>query len=82
MPTSTLTAADLTDGSIGVLDLLVKTKLVSSKSEGRRLVQQGGLTLNDSKVKDPAAVLTAADFPNGAAIIRKGKKAYHKVLLK
>ncbi|MCH3971873.1 MAG: tyrosine--tRNA ligase [Oscillospiraceae bacterium] len=81
MPTSTITAADMPAGSIGVLDLLAKVKLVSSKSEGRRLVQQGGLTINDVKVKDPAAVLTSADFPNGAAVIRKGKKVYHKVLL-
>ncbi|MCH4240041.1 MAG: tyrosine--tRNA ligase [Oscillospiraceae bacterium] len=82
MPTSTITAADLTGGSIGVLDLLAKVKLVPSKSEGRRLVQQGGVSVNGNQVTDAAAVLTAADFPDGAAVIKKGKKVYHKVLLK
>ncbi len=82
MPTSTISTADLSNGSIGVLDLLVKIQLVSSKSEGRRLAQQGGLSVNGVKVTDPAAVLTAADFPNGAAILKKGKKVFHKVLLK
>lgn len=81
MPTSTITEADLTNGSIGVLDLLAKIKLVPSKSEGRRLVQQGGLAVNGNKVTDPAAMLMKADFPDGAAIIKKGKKVYHKVLL-
>ena len=82
MPTSTISTADLSNGSIGVLDLLVKIQLVSSKSEGRRLSQQGGLSVNGVKVTDPAAVLTAADFPNGAAILKKGKKVFHKILLK
>ena len=81
MPTSTITEADFVDGSIGALDLLIKIKLVPSKSEGRRLVQQGGLSVNGNKISDLAAVLTKADFPDGAAVIKKGKKVYHKVLL-
>ncbi|WOC31437.1 MULTISPECIES: tyrosine--tRNA ligase [Caproicibacterium] len=81
MPTSTLELSDFTEDSVAVLELLVKVKLVPSKSEARRLVQQGGLAVNGTKVTDPAAVLTAADFPDGAAVLKKGKKVYHKVLL-
>lgn len=81
MPTTSLTAEDLTDGEIGVLDLLVKTKLTPSKGEARRLVQQGGVSINDAKVTDPTARLTAADFQEGFAIIKKGKKVFHKVIL-
>lgn len=81
MPTTQLPATDLTDGKIGVLDLLLKTKLTASKGEGRRLVQQGGVTINDEKVTDVMKELTAADFAEGQLIIKKGKKVFHKVVL-
>lgn len=81
MPTTQLSATDLTDGKIGVLDLLLKTKLTASKGEGRRLVQQGGITINDEKVTDVMKELTAADFAEGQLIIKKGKKVFHKVVL-
>lgn len=81
MPTTQLPATDLTDGKIGVLDLLLKTKLTASKGEGRRLVQQGGITINDEKVTDVMKELTAADFAEGQLIIKKGKKVFHKVVL-
>ncbi len=81
MPTTTLTAADLTDGAIGILSLMVKAGLAASNGEARRLVQQGGVSVNDAKVTDPAAVMTAADFSDDGLIIKKGKKVYHKVLL-
>ena len=80
MPTTELSAADLGDG-IGILDLMVKTSLCPSKGEARRLVQQGGVSVNDEKVSDPTAVLTQEDFRDGALMIRKGKKVYHRVLL-
>ena len=80
MPTTALTAAELGDG-IGLLDLMVKTELAASKGEARRLVQQGGVSLNDEKVTDATLVLTAADFRDGQAVIRKGKKVFHKVTL-
>ncbi len=77
MPTTTLTADDLTDGQIGLLTILVKSKLCPSISEARRLVQQGGITVNDEKVTDPKTQYTLAD----ALIIKKGKKVFHKVTL-
>ncbi len=81
MPTTTLTADDLTDGAIGILSLMVKSGLASSNGEARRLVQQGGVSVNDAKVTDPAVQLTAVDFGDDGLIIKKGKKVYHKVVL-
>ena len=80
MPTTAVTAAQL-EGGLGVLDALVLTGLAASKGEARRLVQQGGVTAGDQKVTDIAAVFTPADFTDGALILRKGKKSYHKLLL-
>ena len=82
MPTTELTAADLENGQISVLDLLLKTGLVPSKAEGRRLVQQGGISVDDDKVTDTAKAFTADDFHDGQLIIKKGKKVFHKALLK
>ena len=81
MPTTALTAEDLTDGEIGAMDLLVKTGLVKSKSEARRTIQQGGLTINDTKVTDVYAAYGADAFAGDGMIIRKGKKSFRKVTL-
>ncbi len=78
MPTTELTADDLADGQIGLLNLLVKTKLCPSVSEARRLVQQGGITVNNEKISDPKTILSI----DGEIIIKKGKKIYHKVIMK
>ena len=77
MPTTTLTVDDLIDGKIGVLDMMVKAGLVTSKGEGRRLVVQGGVSINDVKITDPAYSFTADDFKN-EIILKKGKKVYNK----
>ena len=77
MPSTELTLQD----SLGVLDILVKTKLAPSKGEGRRLIEQGGITVQDKKISDPTTQLTKEDFPEGFIIIKKGKKVYHKVIL-
>ncbi|MBQ7745262.1 MAG: tyrosine--tRNA ligase [Ruminococcus sp.] len=82
MPSTELTSDDLTDGEIGILDLLSKCGLIPSKKEGRRLIEQGGITLNDEKVKDVYKKLTSADFADGFAVIKKGKKVFHKAILK
>ena len=82
MPTTEITAADLTDGEINILDLMLKAGLIPSKGEGRRLVQQGGVSVNDAKVSDISKAFTAADFEKGHVIIKKGKKVFHKVVLK
>ena len=80
MPTTQLTEADLTEGSITILDLLVKAGLASSKGEGRRLVQQGGVSVNEEKITDFAASFSEAQLKEGV-VIKKGKKVFHKVIL-
>ena len=80
MPTTQLAGSDLTDGQIGILDLLVKTGLASSKGEGRRLVQQGGVTVNEEKVADISASFAESKLKEGV-VIKKGKKVFHKAVL-
>ena len=81
MPTTELTEDQLTDGSIAILDLMLACKLVPSKGEGRRLVQQGGVMINEEKVASIDASFTAEQLRQGLKI-RKGKKVYHKAILK
>ncbi|MGN0621753.1 MAG: tyrosine--tRNA ligase [Porcipelethomonas sp.] len=76
MPTTEISEADLNDGKIGILTLLVKAGLASSNGEGRRLVQQGGVSVNDEKITDPSAQILI----DGEIIIKKGKKVFHKVV--
>lgn len=64
---------------MGVLDMLVKTGLLKSKGEARRLVQQNGLTINDAKYTDVNGVVTEDMFVDGSLIIKKGKKTFHRV---
>ena len=66
-------------GGEKLIDVLTQNGVFASKGEGRRLVQQNGLTLNDGKVTDVDYVLTAADFNDGSAIVRKGKKKYYRL---
>ena len=80
MPSTTLDAAAF-DAGLTVVDALALAGLVKSKGEGRRLVQQGGVSLNDAKVTDPMQTLTTADFEKGYAVLKKGKKVFHKLLL-
>ncbi len=80
MPTTTLSTDDLTDGKIGILDAMLKAGLIPSKGEGRRLIQQGGVSVDDAKITDPNLALTA-DALAGGVVIKKGKKVYHKVTL-
>jgi tyrosyl-tRNA synthetase len=79
MPSTVLSKEDFPDGEALLLDLLVKTKLVPSKSEGRRLVQQGGISVDNQKVQDIGAVIRLSDFEKGHVIIKKGKKVFHKI---
>lgn len=82
MPTTEIGTDLFTDGKIAVADLLVATKLAPSKGEARRLIQQGGVTVDDEKISDTFASLDEADFDKGHVIIRKGKKVFHKAVLK
>ena len=80
MPTTTLTDDDFTDGKIGLLDLLVIAGLAPSKGEGRRLVQQGGVSVDDEKISDVSLQIEKEKIAEGI-IVKKGKKVFHKVTL-
>ena len=82
MPTTELTADDLTDGTIGILDLLLKCGLVPSKGEGRRLVQQNGIEVNGAKVPSIDARYTAEDLSGDGLKIKKGKKVFHRAVIR
>ena len=77
MPTTEIAADQLTDGAMNILDMMLAAKLIPTKSEGRRLVQQGGVSVNNEKVTDPNAMIAV----EGEVIIKKGKKVFHKVVL-
>ncbi len=81
MPTTELDEIKLTDGKIAVLDLMLACGLIPSKGEGRRLVQQGGVTIDDAKVSSIDVCVTAEQLKAGVKI-RKGKKIFHKAILK
>ena len=78
MPTTTLEDADFTDGKILVIDMLIKSGLCASKSEARRLIQQGGVFVGDEKVASLEAALDASALEGDGVIVKKGKKTYHK----
>ena len=81
MPTTEITEDQLTDGKIAVLDLMLACGLIPSKGEGRRLVQQGGVMVNDEKVANIDVSFTGEQLKEGLKI-RKGKKVFHKAILK
>ena len=80
MPETKLDAADLTDGKIGILSIMVKAGLASSNGEARRLVQQGGISVDDAKVTDPQTSFDEATLSAGI-VVKKGKKVFHKITL-
>ena len=82
MPSTELEDTDFGDDGIGVLDLLSKCGLIPSKKEGRRLIEQGGVSLDDGKVTDVTAKVTKEAFEKGFVVIKKGKKVFHKAILK
>ena len=81
MPSTDFSFAEFGADEIAVADLLVHCKLAPSRSEAKRNIQQGGVEVNDVKVTDFGAKVSAADFADGKLIIKKGKKTYHKVNL-
>ena len=81
MPTAELAESDFAaDGSIDIMTLLVKSGLCATKSDARRNVQQGGVTVNDDKVTDIAKSYTCDEVKAGL-IVRRGKKSFKKVTL-
>ena len=81
MPTTEISASDLTDGKADIIKLLVATGLCTSNGDARRNIQQGGVTVDDEKVTDISAAYTEEQLKNGV-VIRRGKKNYMKVILK
>ena len=80
MPTTVFSDEDFTDGKIGLLTAMVKSKLVPSNKEARRLIEQGGISINDEKISDTKYELTKEQISDGI-IVKKGKKTYHKFVL-
>ena len=81
MPTTELTEADLTDGAIDILSLLVKAELAVSRSDARRAVEQGGVSADGEKITDIKKSFTAEELKNGV-LLKKGKKSFKKAILK
>ena len=81
MPTTVITDEDFTDGGIPILDLLLKCSLIPSKGEGKRLIKQGGISLDDQKITDMFFTVGKDAFDKGHVIVKKGKKVFHKVTL-
>jgi len=81
---SAVPTTEITKDQIGVtiVDLLVNTGIMPSKSEARRLIQQGGLTINDEKVEDAGMIITEGNFTDGSLMLRRGKKNYDRIILK
>lgn len=78
MPTKTIEESEL---DINILDLLVNMELVSSKSEGRRLIEQNGISINQEKENNVNRIITKDDFKDGFIIVEKGKKVFLKIQL-
>lgn len=78
VPTVTISRDDI---GKGILDIIAATKIVPSKAEGRRLIQQGGLSLNGEKVTDISRTLQMEDFKDNSVLVKKGKKSYTKIEL-
>ena len=80
MPTTEITESELNDGAIDIMTVLVRSGLCASKSEARRNIQQGGVTVNDEKITDISKSFGADELKKGI-IVRRGKKSYSKVIL-
>ena len=78
VPSTVLETSDLTDGAIGILDLMLKCALVPSKKEARRLIEQGGVELDGQKVTDVNTAVTAEQLSGDGVMIKKGKKVFHR----
>ena len=80
MPTTTVEDADFEDGKVTVLSLMIKAGMIKSNGEGRRLIQQGGISVNDEKITDVFTAVSKDDLANGI-VVKKGKKVFHKFTL-
>ena len=82
MPEVAISEDDFIDGSIAVTELLVKCAIAKSKGEGRRLIDQGGVSVDDVKPESAVAVIKRSDFDKGYVVLKKGKKIFIKVVVK
>ncbi|SHI91770.1 tyrosyl-tRNA synthetase [Geosporobacter subterraneus DSM 17957] len=80
VPFTEISQGEFSEG-MELLTLLAKAGLIPSRSEGRRLVQQGGIAVNDQKIEDANHIIQLSDFSDGALMIKKGKKVYHQIRL-
>ena len=80
MPSTTLSAEDFTEDGINIIDALVKAELVTSRGEARRLIEQGGVSVDNEKVTAVSYIIPVSDFEKGYVIIKKGKKVFHKII--
>lgn len=80
MPTTEVEQSDLEDGKITVLSLMIKAGMIKSNGEGRRLIQQGGISVNDEKITDVFTAVTVDELKD-SVIVKKGKKVFHKFTL-
>lgn len=78
VPTVTITKEIVGES---LLDALLYTKIIPSKSEGRRLIQQGGIVANDEKVTDINVVIKEEDFKDGSILLKRGKKKFYKIII-
>lgn len=80
MPTTEVEQSDLDDGKITVLSLMIKAGMIKSNGEGRRLIQQGGISVNDEKITDVFTAVSVDELKD-SVIVKKGKKVFHKFTL-
>ena len=81
MPFVALPQDAFTDGKIQLLDVMLHAGLIKSKGEGRRLIQQGGVSLQEEKISDPLYTISADAFADGDLILKKGKKVFYRITL-
>ena len=77
--TENMPSTKVENTNISLVDAIVLTNIAPSKGQARKLIEQGGITLNDEKILDISFILSEKDFKEGFAIIKKGKKVYHKL---
>ncbi len=80
MPSTELSAEDFTAEGINIIDAMIKASLCASRGEARRLIEQGGVSVDDVKITAPQFIIPLSDFEKGFVIIKKGKKVFHKII--
>ena len=81
MPTTVLTADEFTDGTVSLIDMMLKAEIIKSRGEGRRLIEQGGVSVDDEKAKSFIDTVALSAFEKGHVIVKKGKKIFVKFIV-